>query len=308
MKVSNSELKDVIGSGLLAFPVTCFDAAGEFDEAHYRETIDANVAGGAVALFAPGGTGEFFSLTVPEYEAVVRAAVQQAAGRLPILAGAGYGTRQAIELARRAEAAGADGLLLFPPYLLKCEQAGLFDYVSAVCAATSLGVVVYNRDNAIYGVETIMRLCERHANFVGFKDGYGDLEQLVSLCTQVGDRLSFIGGMPTAEVFATSYKSVGFSTYSSAIYNFIPELATRYFRAVRSGDRAFTDRALRDFFQPYLALRNRRRGYAVSIVKAGMRITGRDPGPVRAPLTDLTASETDELRQLIAEVPALLAA
>ncbi len=308
MKHSNSELKSIIGSGLLAFPVTCFTSAGEFDEQAYRESIDVNVESGAVALFAPGGTGEFFSLGAGEYEQVVRAAARQAAGRLPILGGAGYGVRQAVELAHSAEAAGADGLLLFPPYLMKCEQGGLFDYVSAVCSATSLGVVVYNRDNAIYSIDTILRLCEKHPNFIGFKDGHGDLEQLTTLRAQVGDRLSYIGGMPTAEVFAASYMAMGFSTYSSAIYNFVPDFAMHFFRAIHNGNSGFVESALREFFQPYLMLRNRRRGYAVSIVKAGMRITSRDPGPVRAPLTDLTEAETQELRELIGRVPALMAA
>src|SRR5690606_35114726 len=146
------------------------------------------------------------------------------------------------------------------------------DYVSAICAATPLGVVVYNRDNAIYSPETIAALCDRHANLIGFKDGHGDVEQLVLLRSAVGDRLGLIGGMPTAEVYATAYKGLGFATYSSAIYNFLPELAVRFFEAVRQGDTAFTDRVIRTFFRPYLALRNRRRGYAVSIVKAGMRV------------------------------------
>jgi 5-dehydro-4-deoxyglucarate dehydratase len=79
-------------------------------------------------------------------------------------------------------------------------------------------------------------------------------------------------------------------------------MARRFFDAVRTDDRATTDRLLRDFFVPYLALRNRRRGYAVSIVKAGMRLTGRAAGPVRPPLTDLSEREEAELSILIRTV------
>ncbi len=116
----------------------------------------------------------------------------------------------------------------------------------------------------------------------------------------LGDRLVYIGGMPTAEVYAVPYLAAGFSTYSSAVFNFIPRVAQRFYAAVRGGDSAMTDDILMRFFKPYLALRNRRRGYAVSIVKAGMRVVGRSAGPVRSPLVDLTAAEEGELRDLLA--------
>jgi len=147
--------------------------------------------------------------------------------------------------------------------------------------------------------ETVARLAERHANLVGFKDGHGDVEQLVAVRRLLGDRLLYIGGMPTAEVFAVPYFAAGFTTYSSAVYNFIPKVAQRFYAAVRSGDARTTDELLTKFFLPYIALRNRKRGYAVSIVKAGMRITGRSAGSVRPPLTDLTDSEVGELETIL---------
>jgi 5-dehydro-4-deoxyglucarate dehydratase len=100
-------------------------------------------------------------------------------------------------------------------------------------------------------------------------------------------------------VFAVPYFAAGFTTYSSAVYNFIPAAAQRFYKAVRSGDTRTTDHLLNTFFLPYIALRNRKRGYAVSIVKAGMRLLGRSAGPVRPPLSDLTAPEMDELKDLL---------
>ncbi len=305
--MSPEAVKRALGSGLLAFPVTNFAADGAFDETAYRANIAANLAHRPAGLFVAGGTGEFFSLTQDECRRIVAAAVAVAAadgatdeaGRVPIIAGIGYGTAMAVDFARQAEAAGADGVLVLPPYLMRTEQEGLFRHLDAICRAVGIAVIPYNRDNCIIAPDTLARLAERHANLIGFKDGHGDVEQLVLTRQTLGDRLVYIGGMPTAEVYAVPYLAAGFSTYSSAVFNFIPRIAQRFYAAVRSGDRATTDDILTRFFKPYLALRNRRRGYAVSIVKAGMHVVGRAAGPVRPPLVDLTVTEEGELRELI---------
>jgi len=299
MTLDLAGLQKTLGSGLLAFPATTFDAALAFDEETYRESIAINIGHGAVGLFAPGGTGEFFSLTPEECRRVTRAAVLAAAGRVPIVAGTGYGTVLAVEIAKAAEAVGAAAVLVLPPYLISTEQSGLEAHVDAICRAVGIGVILYNRDNSLYAAETVARLAERHANLIGFKDGHGDVEALVRVRRRLGDRLLYIGGMPTAEVFAVPYLAAGFTTYSSAVYNFIPAAAQRFYAAVKAQDTHTTDQMLTSFFLPYIALRNRRRGYAVSIVKAGMRLMGRSAGPVRPPLTDLTPPEMDELKALL---------
>ncbi|AHE55672.1 5-dehydro-4-deoxyglucarate dehydratase [Sphingomonas sanxanigenens DSM 19645 = NX02] len=288
-----------MGQGLLSFPVTHFDADGGFLEAPYREHCGWMLAHELTGLFAAGGTGEFFSLAPQEVATVVAAAVAETAGRIPVISGCGYGTAIATGIARDAEKAGADGLLLLPPYLVGAKQEGLAAHVEAVCRATGLGVIVYNRDNAIIDDETLARLCERNPNLVGFKDGVGDIELMTRVYARMGDRLTYIGGLPTAETFATPYLTMGVTTYSSAIFNFMPEWALAFYKAVRAGDQTYVMDQLRAFVLPYIALRNRGRGYAVSIVKAGMRVVGRDAGPVRSPLTDLSAAEEAELRALI---------
>ncbi len=95
---------------------------------------------------------------------------------------------------------------------------------------------------------------------------------------------------------------MGVSTYSSAIFNFLPEWALAFYRAVRARDRATVVRELNRFVLPYIAIRNRGRGYAVSIIKAGLKVIGRDAGPVRPPLTDLGVSEYEALQSLIHSV------
>jgi 5-dehydro-4-deoxyglucarate dehydratase len=294
-------LKERVGSGLLSFPVTYFTKDGAFDPKGYEVSIMRAVTHGPAALFAAGGTGEFFSLGLEEYSAIVRSAVEAAEGKVPIIAGCGYGTPIAVELARRAEAAGAAAILLLPHYLIFAEQAGLYSHVKAVCDAVGIGVIVYNRDNSVLSAETLARLAEACPNLIGCKDGHGDIELVLRITTLIGDRLVYVGGMPTAEVYAAPYYAAGVTTYSSAVYNFIPKAALTFYGAMRAGDTAVTAQMLKRFFYPYLAIRNRGKGYAVAIVKAGMRIMGQDPGPVRAPLVDLTSEEHKMLETLLKE-------
>jgi 5-dehydro-4-deoxyglucarate dehydratase len=298
--MSPKELAQKTGAGLLSFPVTHFTEAHAFDEAPYREHLDWLLQHKPAGLFAAGGTGEFFSLNLQEFSAVVAAAVQQTNHRVPVVAGCGYGTAIAKQFAQAAESAGADGILLLPPYLVNAEPAGIMAHVEAVCASTSLGVIFYNRDNAIINDVTLERLCERCPNLVGFKDGYGDIELMTRIYARMGDRLIYIGGLPTAETFALPYLELGVTTYSSAIFNFLPQFAQNFYAAVRRRDHAEVFKQLRDFVLPYIDIRNRHKGYAVSIVKAGMRAIGRPAGPVRTPLTDLDQNELDALTRLIA--------
>jgi 5-dehydro-4-deoxyglucarate dehydratase len=298
--MSPEEFAKKIGAGLLSFPVTHFTEVYAFDETPYREHIEWLLQYKPAGLFAAGGTGEFFSLTLDEFAAVVAAAVQQTAGRVPVVAGCGYGTAMAKQFASAAEAAGADGLLLLPPYLLNAEAAGIVAHVEAVCASTRLGVIFYNRDNAILNESALEKLCARCPNLVGFKDGYGDIELMTRIYARMGDRLTYVGGLPTAETFALPYLEMGVTTYSSAIFNFLPQFAQDFYAAVRRRDHEEVFRQLREFVLPYIDIRNRHKGYAVSIVKAGMRAIGRPAGPVRTPLTDLDEAEMEMLKKLIA--------
>jgi 5-dehydro-4-deoxyglucarate dehydratase len=160
-------------------------------------------------------------------------------------------------------------------------------------------VIVYNRGNAVYSAQTVARLAERHPNFIGFKDAIGDIEQLTRVYALNGDRLFYLGGLPTAETFALPLLQLGMSTYSSAMYNFVPEFALAFYRDVRSLDHAAVTEKLSRFVLPYLDIRDRAKGYGVSIVKGGMKAVGRDMGSVRAPLQDLTAQDLADLSTLI---------
>jgi 5-dehydro-4-deoxyglucarate dehydratase len=299
---SPTDLAAQLKSGLLSFPVTHFTDDLQFDEAAYRKHLGWLAEYPVAGLFAAGGTGEGFSLTFDETDRVVRAAVDEVAGSVPVLAPATGSTANAVAQAKAAEAAGADGLLLMPPYLTESSQAGLVEHVTQVCQATGLGVVVYSRANAVLHDEAVATLADRNPTMIGFKDGVGSIEQMTRTYARVGDRLMYVGGLPTAETFALPLLQLGVSTYSSALFNFVPQWAIEFYDAVRAQDRDEVYRRLREFVLPYLDIRDRTPGYAVSIVKGGLAAIGRPAGAVRPPLTDLRDSEVAELRDLIARI------
>jgi 5-dehydro-4-deoxyglucarate dehydratase len=298
------ELKARLASGLLAFPATDFDAEDALDTRASAARLEWLAGYRPAAFFVAGGAGEFFSLTAEEYVALIASAVRQRAGGIAILGAAGYGTRMGVAFAKESERAGADGLLLLPPYLTEAPQEGLAAHIEAVCKATKIGVVVYNRANCRLQAETLARLAEACPNLVGFKDGIGDTDENMRIRGLLGDRLVYLNGMPTAETYAPSFAVQGFASYSSAIFNFVPRTAIEVHRAVYGGDAAAFARFEREFLIPYVAIRARQPGYAVSIVKAGAAIIGRSAGKVRPPLTDLAPADNEALRELIAKLGA----
>lgn len=293
------ELKTIISEGLLSFPITDFDKNGDFNKKTYAERLEWLAPYGASALFAAGGTGEFFSLTPEDYSAVIKTAVDTCEGMVPILAGAGGPTRTAIAYAQEAQRLGAKGVLLMPHYLTEASEAGIANHVEEVCKSLDIGVIFYNRANSKLGAEHLERLADKCPNLIGFKDGVGEIEPMVRVRRKLGDRFAYLGGLPTAEVYAAAYKALGVPVYSSAVFNFIPKTAMDFYRAIAADDYETVGRLIDDFFLPYLDIRNRRAGYAVSIVKAGATLVGHDAGPVRAPLTDLTEEELSLLDALI---------
>lgn len=296
--ISPNDLRPIIRSGLLSFPVTPFDDQDDFNAIafanHLEWLSDFPVAG----LIVAGGTGEMFSLTPTEIVEVVKTA-KAVAGDAPIISGCGYGTKMACELAQSIEAAGGDGILLLPHYLIGAPQDGIEAHIRAVCNSTNMGVIVYNRGTSRVTVDILKRLADECPNLIGFKDGTGDIDTVRRVTIGLGDRLAYIGGMPTHELFAQAYRGAGMATYSSAVFNFVPETALAFHKAFTAGDNATCEAMLQDFYYPFAKIRDRKTGYAVSAIKAGVAVRGFDSGPVRSPLTDLTGEEIEMMQDLI---------
>ncbi|NEE06804.1 5-dehydro-4-deoxyglucarate dehydratase [Streptomyces sp. SID7499] len=298
-----------IPSGPLFFPVTAYGPDGSVDLDTYRTHVRRGVEAGAAAVFACCGTGEFHALTPEEFEACVRAAVEAADGRVPVVAGAGYGTALAVRYARLAEAAGADGLLAMPPYLVVAGQEGLLRHYREVAAATALPVIVYQRDNAVFTPETVVELA-RTDGIIGLKDGLGDLDLMQRVIsavrTEAPDDFLYFNGLPTAEQTQLAYRALGVRLYSSAVFCFAPEIALAFHQALRTGDDATVNRLLDGFYRPFVELRDRGRGYAVALVKAGVRLRGLDVGEVRPPLHEPAGDHVKQLADVIERGYALL--
>lgn len=298
--IEPTALRDIIRSGLLSFPVTPFDADDNFNpkafSAHLEWLSPHKIAG----LIVAGGTGELFSLTPAEVVEVVRTAKAAQPGQ-PIIAGCGYGTRMACEMAQGIEAAGGDGILLLPHYLIGAPQDGIEAHIRTVCKSTNMGVIVYNRGQSVCSAETLARLVEDCPNLIGFKDGTGDIDTVKRITVGLGDRLAYVGGMPTHELFAQAFRGAGVDTYSSAVFNFVPETALEFHAAFSAGDNAKCEQMLRDFYYPFAKVRDRKTGYAVSAIKAGVALRGFETGPVRSPLTDLTGEEREMLQAVIGD-------
>lgn len=295
--------------GILFFPVTPFGAAGAVDHDLLTAHVRAGVEHGAGGVFPACGTGEFHALSTAEATAVVRTAVAAVAGAVPVVAGTGGPLGHALETARGASDAGADALLVLPPYLVGGPQAGLIAYVEAVAAASDLPVIVYHRANARFTPDSMRRLAE-NPRVIGFKDGAGDIgatQLIVRAVAAAGrDDFAFFNGLLTAELTQAAYRGIGVPLYSSAAFAMIPEVADAYYRAYIDGDEDRRLRLLDGFYAPLVALRDETPGFGVSLIKAGLRLSGQAVGSVRAPLVDPTPEQERRLAEIIDAGRALL--
>jgi 5-dehydro-4-deoxyglucarate dehydratase len=264
-----------------------------------RRGVDA----GAGGVFVACGTGEFSALEQDEYAAVVRAAVEAVAGLVPVFAGAGGPVRTARRFADLAKDAGADGILLLPPYLTEASGRGLVGYVREA-TREDLPTIVYNRANARFNEDSAVTVAGL-PQVIGFKDGAGDLDLMARIVRAVRDEgndpsFLFFNGMPTAEVTQRAYRAIGVPLYSSAAFAFAPRVALAYYDALERGDQETLAALERAFYHPLARLRAKGAGYAVSLIKAGVELAGYRAGGVRPPLTEVTPAHRQELGSILA--------
>ncbi|ALV47035.1 5-dehydro-4-deoxyglucarate dehydratase [Arthrobacter alpinus] len=290
--------------GVLFFPVTPFNAAGEVDVALLKEHIASRLPFNPGGIFPACGTGEFHALSLSEIATVVRTAVEVVDGAVPVIAGAGGPLGHALDAARAAEAAGVDALLVLPPYLVGAPVAGLVAYVEAVAAATKLPVIVYHRANAKFTAAAMVQLAA-NPKVIGFKDGIGDVglaQEIVSAVRATGrEDFQFFNGLLTAELTQGAYRGLGMPLYSSAAFAMAPEIATAYYRAYIDGNEERREELIAGFYAPLVRLRDETPGFGVSIIKAGLRQAGLPVGSVRPPLVDPTADQEARLAAILAK-------
>ena len=287
--------------GLLAFPLTPFTEGLEVNLDVFAEGVDAHVTAGAGALFVACGTGEFSSLSPAEHAQLLSTARDVAAGRVPIWVGAGGGAATARAGIAAAQAGGADGVLLLPPYLVTGPPSGLVQHVRYAVHDSTIPVIVYQRGSGVFTADAATALLDI-PSVVGLKDGLGDVDLMTRIVTTIRARrpeFLFFNGLPTAEVAARAYAAIGVARYSSAVHCFAPEIATRFHRALTEGDDPTMDALLTAFYLPLVALRDETPGFAVSLVKAASRLRGYKAGPVRPPLAEPTPAQLARLEEIL---------
>ncbi len=272
----------------IAFPVTPFHADYSLDEAGVRRLARFMVEGGIEALVTAGGTGELYNLDLDEWRIVVRATAEEARGRALIIAGIGFNGVTGAKMAREAQSLGADALLIFPPYYRTGDEEGLFRYYRMIAGATALPIIPYSRDNAVIGPRLAERLAEI-PNAIAYKDGQGSVRNFMRVRQHLGDRFIWLAG--TGDDLVPAYFTAGAQGYTSSVANVSPRLALDLLHGAQAGKfietQALVDRAV----VPLYELRDKRRGYEVSAMKAMMEGRGLPGGPVRPPLLDLNADE-----------------
>ncbi len=290
--------------GVIAFPVTPFKEDLSLDVPGLRRNLQALFRHEFAAVVAAGGTGEMYSLTPGEQLEVVRATAEEAGGRVPVIAGVGFNPSLAVEMARQAERAGADAVLALPPYYAQADEEGLAAYYAAIGAATPLSLLVYSRDWVNPTPAWVERLAANVPTLTAWKDGQGDIRRYQQIMGQVGDRLHWIGG--AGDDCVPAYYSIGIRVYTSSIATVAPRLSLQLHDAAASGDAGRLRRLMDDYVIPLYALRARRKGYEVAVMKEMMNALGMAAGPVRPPLPPLRPADAADLRALLERWRAVL--
>ncbi|TSB45278.1 5-dehydro-4-deoxyglucarate dehydratase [Alkalicoccobacillus porphyridii] len=285
--------------GILGFPVAPLASSGKIDESALHRNITYLIEEGLEAIFIACGSGEFQSLSNEEYGTMIDVAKDATQKRVPIYSGVGGNLSTAISQAKISEEKGMDGYLILPPYLIEGEQEGLVSYIERILEASNLNAIVYQRDNAVLQLKALESLL-RYEQLVGLKDGVGHIESNIILTQAIGDRLSWLNGMPMAEVTMPAYVPLGFDSYSSAISNYIPHISRRFYDALLAGRTEEVSSIYRDVILPINDIRKQRKGYAVSLIKAGMEIVGLPvSGRVRAPIVEVSKEHYKQLEAIL---------
>ena len=293
--MSPSELRAKL-QGVIGFPVTPFKADLSLDVSGFRRNLQAMLRHPPAAIVAAGGTGELYSLSVTEHAEVVRAAVEEVAGAVPVIAGAGFNARIGADLARQAAAAGASGILAFPPYYPGAEDEGLFEYYRSIASASNLGLLIYSRDWFHPSPALVERLTNIE-NLIAWKDGQGDIRRLQMLRDRVGTRLHWIGG--AGDDMVPAYYATGIRAFTSSVANVDAAMARELHDTASAGNTERLQALMSSHIVPLYVLRAKRKGYEVSVMKALMDLLGLAGGPVRPPLANLTPDEVEGLKKSV---------
>jgi 4-hydroxy-tetrahydrodipicolinate synthase len=284
-----------LGGYASALPTPFLENA--IDEDAFESFCDWQIEQGVAALIVNGTTGEAPTLSLPEQRRLIHLAVDVADGRVPVIAGAGANaTTHAVELARQAEAAGADGLLAVTPYYNRPSQEGLFRHFKAVHDATSLPVFLYDvpsRTACSLAIETIERLADL-PGIIGLKDATGDRQRPLQLRQRLGGRFRLMSGDDAA---APAFIRAGGNGCISVVSNVAPAPCVRLYAALEGGERGEAEAMVRALSPLFLAL------FAESNpvpLKYALSLMGWMRAELRLPLCEATPETRARVREALA--------
>jgi 4-hydroxy-tetrahydrodipicolinate synthase len=285
-------------SGVLPAITTPFRADGSVDHAFLREHASRLVDAGCRGIVALGSLGEANTLTGEEKIAIIRSLHEELDGRAPVVAGiASLSTAESVQLARAAEDAGADGLMVLPPYVYRGDWRETEAYFSAVIRATPLSCMLYNNPIA-YGTDVVpQQIAElaRHSNLHAVKESGGDVRRVSGIREILGDRLAVLVGLDDMVVESVG---VGATGWIAGLVNALPEESVRLFELAINGDRERT-RALYEWFLPLLRFDTVPK--FVQLIKVVQKAVGLGSDRVRPPRLPLTGDELEAVERLIEE-------
>ena len=258
---------------------------GELDEAGFRELVNWQIQEGSHGLVPVGTTGESPTLSHEEHHKVVEWCVAEAKGRVPVIAGAGSNsTREAVSLARHAEKAGADAVLVVTPYYNKPTQEGMYQHFKAVNDAIGIPIIIYNippRSVVDMSVETMTRLFELK-NIAGVKDATANLARVSQQRHAMGPDFIQLSG---EDMTALAYMAAGGHGCISVVANVAPKLCSDLMKAVLKGDYA-TGLKVQDRLVPLHDAVFKEPGLAGA--KHGLKLLGRIEEDIRLPMMPVT--------------------
>jgi 5-dehydro-4-deoxyglucarate dehydratase len=285
----------------MPFVPTPFRAADQtLDLAGLRGNLRFLLAHETRILGMAGFAGEFAALTLDEYAQVIEVAVAEAAGRALVVAGVGHGTQTAIEFAQRAEAAGADCVMLLPPFVADPPAEGLYQHLRAIAQSVQVAVMLHSLPGgAVLTPETIARLAEL-PNVVAYKDELRDIRSFHDIRARVGDRLVYVTA--NGEKLLRYYFMDGPGVLATAMGNFDPVLINRVYQLAATGETAELNQVLQTKIAPWYALRERDRAYLIAVTKETMNLLGLCGGVPRWPLWPMNAADRPALLAILADL------
>lgn len=288
--------------GVTTALVTPFTADGQIDEARLRELVDWQIAEGIDGLLAAGTTGESATLSHEEHHRVMEIVVDQAAGRVPVMCGAGSNsTAEAISLTQHAEKIGADAVLSVAPYYNRPTQRGLYEHYKRIAESTALPVFVYNvpsRTGTNVAPETLLRLAEL-PNVVGVKEASGNLSQIMQILAQRPAEFLVLSG---DDALTFPLVALGGDGVVSVASNEVPGLMTRMVRAMLQGD---WDTARRLHFRLLPLMKANFVETNPIPVKTALALMGKLEPNFRLPLVPASEETRSLLEKLLAELEVL---